>query len=128
MVSAKHRVRKWLVVVCLVLIPAAGFLAARVIQPERFARDDGCVDLRGADLVNACSRPIIVEACMAEDDGISRCALIAIDSGAAVVRPETLGEGVLRLAACHAPFIPARIASPLNLSLLINGCRKPDPD
>ena len=39
--TRKGRLRVWVyILLCLIIVPAAGFGVAMVVQPERFARDD----------------------------------------------------------------------------------------
>ncbi|MFN0262503.1 hypothetical protein ACKTEK_01370 [Tepidamorphus sp. 3E244] len=125
--TRRGRVRIWVYALAfLVLVPMCGLVAAMFIQPERFARDDGCVTAGDDGITNQCSRTVVMEACVSGDDGIRECARQEIEGGATIERPASLPAGDLQLAACHAPYLPAKVTSPLNLSLLIDGCRKPE--
>lgn len=124
--TAAGRLRKWVYpVIVIIVLPLAGFGAAMVLQPERFARDDACVRVGDIQFANTCTKAIVVEACGGEVDGIRRCALVEIAAGASVTRPDAVATGTVEIAACHAPYVPARVVSPLNLSLLVDSCRKP---
>lgn len=125
--TRKGRLRLWVyTLLFLVIVPLASLAAAMVIQPERFARDDACAGADAQNIVNTCSKAIVAEACTVADDGIRECLRREIPAGGAIERPGKFKDGELELTACHAPYIPARVASPLNLSLLIESCRKPE--
>ena len=127
--TRKGRLRVWVyILLLLVIVPFAGLGAAMVIQPERFARDDACDSVAGGKVANSCDKAILAEMCTVADDGIRECIRSEIPPGGSIDRPEKLKDGEIELAACHAPYVPARVSSPLNLSLLVESCRKPDAE
>ncbi|MEZ5878881.1 MAG: hypothetical protein R3D43_14660 [Tepidamorphaceae bacterium] len=127
--TRKGRLRVWVyILLCLIIVPAAGFGVAMVVQPERFARDDACVSLADGKIVNSCGKAVLAEACVVADDGIRECIRREVPASGSIERPDKLKGDKVELTACYAPYIPARVASPLNLSLLIESCRKPDAE
>lgn len=111
-------------------VPVAGYFAAQLLQPVRFADRTGCLYLSEDSIAlrNVCDEPVTARLCLGDEGEPLQCQYLAlapdeksppaINLAAGEVRP-----AAVRYGACKAPFVPSTISDPNNASLTRFGCR-----
>lgn len=127
--------KRLLIGLLIAAVPVAGFFAAQVMQPARFADRTACLYLSEDSLAlrNVCDEPVSARLCLGDEGGPLRCRYLAlapdeksppaIDLAAGKVRP-----AAVRYGACRAPFVPSTASDPNNASLTRFGCRTEGSD
>jgi hypothetical protein len=116
--------RTFLVLLLLMLVTGGGYLAANLIQPDRFASRAECVASAPDGPVNSCDADIVLTVCTGEV-GARTCFSETLEPGQIFVpadahrSDEIEGEWF----ACAAPFVPTLGRDPNNSSLTVNACR-----
>lgn len=114
----------WLVV--LFLVWGGSYMAANLIQPNRFADANQCIAHSERGTANACDFDIVLTMCI--ESAVANCHRMTLEPNQFFVpaqaqhSPPILGETF----ACTAPFIPYIGFDPNNATLRRDACHQPE--